>query len=152
MSLNRSKLWRERHPEKVKAQRDKWNAENAHKKRAHRLLRKAVLDGKIVKPQACVQCREQKPLVAHHHDYSKPTDVHWICRKCHAIEHGGVAAGVPKTIVKGEAHGRAKLTQTAVRKIKTQFGLVSMCELARRFGVSESLIRQIRKGDVWKDV
>jgi hypothetical protein len=151
MSLNRSKIWRERHPERVKAQRQKWNAENKHKKQAHRLLRAAVLRGDLVKKENCSECFAATPLIAHHHDYSKPLDVHWLCKKCHAKEHG-VAVGVVKNIARGSRHGKAKLNEVLVEEIRAQLSLVPMRELARRYGVDESLIRQIKRGDIWKSV
>ena len=42
------------------------------------------------KPTACPRCGEPTPphrMHAHHHDYSKPLDVEWMCSVCHGIEH-----------------------------------------------------------------
>lgn len=45
----------------------------------------AVKRGKL-KRQPCSICGE-KISEKHHHDYSKPLDVTWLCRACHMAEH-----------------------------------------------------------------
>lgn len=39
-----------------------------------------------LKPKPCRDCGDSNTHM-HHHDYSKPLDVIWLCRKCHAREH-----------------------------------------------------------------
>lgn len=46
----------------------------------------AVRDGKIRKPKKCQRCNRKVRLEAHHHDYSKPLEVEWVCVECHATE------------------------------------------------------------------
>lgn len=62
---------RKKHPDKYKARQ---------------AVSYAVRTGKLVKqPCACGETKVQ----AHHHDYSKPLDVKWVCFKCHREqEHG----------------------------------------------------------------
>jgi len=64
------KLQIERYPEKVQARN---------------LLEQAVRCGKI-KRLPCEVCGNPK-TEAHHEDYSKPYDVHWLCRKHHNEIH-----------------------------------------------------------------
>ncbi len=45
----------------------------------------AIRDGKLI-PQPCEGCG-RKDAQMHHHDYNKPLDVRWLCRKCHWDEH-----------------------------------------------------------------
>lgn len=48
----------------------------------------AVRDGKLVR-QPCRLCGSTTKVQAHHHDYSKPLDVEWLCFRCHREhEHG----------------------------------------------------------------
>lgn len=71
------------------AERDKRTAQTA-KGRARRTLRQAVRSRKVIKPAECERCGERTPkhlLSGHHHDYSKPLLVEWLCRWCHAREH-----------------------------------------------------------------
>lgn len=64
----------------------KWRKTNPEKYVAQNKLNNALRDRKIQKKQ-CQVCGETEKVVAHHHDYSKPLDVIWLCRPCHAFEH-----------------------------------------------------------------
>jgi hypothetical protein len=59
--------------------------ENREKIRAHKRVSKAVAAGKIQR-LPCEVCGTT-PTDAHHHDYSKPLDVRWLCRFHHGEEH-----------------------------------------------------------------
>jgi hypothetical protein len=63
---------REKSPEKVAAR----NAVNAALKR-----------GDLIKPPACEECGELKPVAGHHDDYAQPLAVRWLCRRCHGMVH-----------------------------------------------------------------
>lgn len=55
------------------------------KRRARRLLAYAIEKGRIVRGP-CQRCGAKR-VDGHHHDYSKPLDVTWLCRRCHfAVE------------------------------------------------------------------
>lgn len=56
---------------------------HADKKAARNRIYRAVRDGKIVRPDACEGCGENKPLQGAHRDYAKPYDVRWLCSLCH---------------------------------------------------------------------
>lgn len=59
-------------------------AANPEKYRARTALNNAVRDGKIDKPTSCPRCGTGgKRIEAHHHDYSRPLDVEWMCSSCH---------------------------------------------------------------------
>lgn len=94
-------------PDRVEARRNYEHTERGRSRRqnypekvlAGNLLRKAVKAGKMVRPHKCEVCNETpknrlgKPMIeAHHHDYSKPFDVIWLCKLCHAAEHSRIRA------------------------------------------------------------
>lgn len=56
------------------------------------------------------------------------------------------------TVLKGESHGCAKLTEDDVRKIKALIGERSQRELARCFGVCQQQISRIKSGKLWSHV
>ena len=72
--------WKNANPDKLKP-------EDPVKRRARHRLRMAVFTGRIVKPLACQSCLEVKPLQGHHEDYSRWSDVAWLCSYCHAQAH-----------------------------------------------------------------
>ncbi len=58
---------------------------NPQKRWAHTTLNNAVRRGKL-KRGDCRDCGTPNAH-AHHHDYSKPFDVVWMCPRCHKAEH-----------------------------------------------------------------
>lgn len=64
---------------------------NPEKQKARTRLRMAVYRGTIQKPKNCEICNKQcERIEGHHHDYSKPFEVVWLCQECHKIEHGKI--------------------------------------------------------------
>lgn len=61
----------EQHPDRMKAR-------NA--------VSNAVRDGKL-KKRPCAFCGADRFVEAHHHDYSDPLNVTWLCRPCHRRFH-----------------------------------------------------------------
>jgi hypothetical protein len=61
------------------------------KERARGVLRAAVGQGKVQKPDACQSCRKQPgraQIHGHHHNgYANPLDVLWLCSYCHGLAH-----------------------------------------------------------------
>ena len=72
---------------------------NEQKAKARSAVGKAVLKGKLNKPDKCESCNEMKPLEGHHADYSKPLDVTWLCKGCHEALHHQALTEV-ETIIK----------------------------------------------------
>lgn len=56
------------------------------------------------------------------------------------------------TAMKGERHGRAKLTDDDVRNIRRIAGHESRRSTSIRFGVTEKTIGSIQRGDTWRHV
>lgn len=54
--------------------------------RARNTVSTAIRDGKLSK-LPCAFCQATDGLEAHHHDYTKPLDVTWLCRPCHRRFH-----------------------------------------------------------------
>lgn len=63
----------------------KFNQKNPTKLRAWTLVRAALVAGKL-KKEPCQVCGCEK-VEGHHHDYSKPLEVAWLCKKHHAELH-----------------------------------------------------------------
>lgn len=91
--------WRQQNPDAVQAARRRywdanpglktehnrdWRRRYPDRARAHNALNRAVRLGIVRPPHCCQSCGREAPLEAHHADYSKPLEVSWLCRKCHA--------------------------------------------------------------------
>lgn len=54
--------------------------------RAHRLTHNAIRSGKLVR-NGCEVCGTANDVHAHHDDYLRPLDVHWLCAAHHSQWH-----------------------------------------------------------------
>jgi hypothetical protein len=70
---------------KIAEYQRKRRAKNPEKYKARMMLNNSIRDGKSQK-KPCEFCG-CKAVEAHHHDYSKPLDVKWLCFICHRREH-----------------------------------------------------------------
>lgn len=86
-----SKEWSRLNPSKARAKRERHRARHPEKARARWTLHSAVAEGRIVKADACEDCGvffgDARKLHGHHEDYSKPLEVAWLCKDCHAARH-----------------------------------------------------------------
>lgn len=57
------------------------------KSAARHAVSNAIRDGRLQR-KPCEVCGTTIRVQAHHHDYSKPLDVQWLCFKHHREEHG----------------------------------------------------------------
>jgi len=64
---------------------------NPEKWAAHAAVRNALKTGRL-KKSPCEVCGNENSVVAHHHDYSKPLDVIWLCHFHHRQVHTQSAA------------------------------------------------------------
>lgn len=62
-----------------------WNKRNPEKKKAHYIIKRAIIMKRISK-KPCQECGNLK-VDAHHPDYSKPLKVIWLCRQHHKDLH-----------------------------------------------------------------
>lgn len=79
-----AKSWRERHPDKA-AEKARLSHEGrtaiAH--RAHEAVRRAIKNGRLIRPAQCENCQSEGGIEAAHHDYEDRLNVRWLCRSCH---------------------------------------------------------------------
>ena len=61
-------------------------ARHPEKQAARLLLNGSVRRGDITRPDRCSRCGDVKRVEGHHRDYSRPLEVEWLCRPCHADE------------------------------------------------------------------
>ncbi len=69
----------------------KHRANNPEKYKARCAVNNAIRDGRLVR-QPCEVCKTTVRVQAHHHDYSKPLDVRWLCFVHHREEEHGQTA------------------------------------------------------------
>lgn len=62
-----------------------WDIEK--KKKCRQVTKNLINTGKIKKKDKCQICKSTEKIHCHHVDYTVPTDVRWLCYKCHAKAH-----------------------------------------------------------------
>lgn len=82
----RFRKWREKNRAREVATKTRWAKKNMAKVLVAQKLRYEVEVGAIERGTICERCGE--PAVhGHHHDYSKPLEVEWLCARCHSRAH-----------------------------------------------------------------
>lgn len=126
-------------------------------RRAYRLVRSAIESGKLVRPDSCGRCGEapakgsdgRATIQAHHHDYSKPLDVEWICSACHRIETP-MPTYNPVCAQRGSKNGASRLKEDQIITIRSS--ALASRKLAKLFGVDKQTILRVRRGETWKHI
>lgn len=57
---------------------------------AREAVYRAIRAGRLCRASVCACCGVETKTHAHHHDYSEPLAVTWLCRACHRAEHDSV--------------------------------------------------------------
>lgn len=70
-----------------KKMHDAYYARHTEKIQARGKLNKALLYGRITRPEICSRCDEITNIEGHHIDYNRFYDVLWLCRLCHEWLH-----------------------------------------------------------------
>lgn len=66
------------------------------KRQAASLLNRAINRGDVKRPGICSKCPRTLDVIGHHHDYSKPLEVEWLCSRCHGKAHWVLVLPYPK--------------------------------------------------------
>jgi len=73
---------------RYKEQTGRYFGQGTDKVKARVMVSDRLHRGLLTKPESCSRCGKTTiKLHAHHHDYSKPLDVEWLCIPCHRQEH-----------------------------------------------------------------
>jgi hypothetical protein len=130
---------------------------HVEKQRARRKLRSAIKNGRVVK-LPCAMCGSTASQ-AHHEDYSRPTDVVWLCAKHHMARH---LDSMPDN--SGEKNGQAKLTAAIVEELRARYwaaranthkwarGKISQRALAHHYGVAQGVVFRIVHSLTWRRI
>lgn len=71
-----------------KKSKQKWLENNVVKRAANVIVRNAIRDGRLTKPDTCSVCGAGETRIhGHHDDYAKPLEVTWLCPACHKQWH-----------------------------------------------------------------
>lgn len=79
--------WHEQNKDKHAANIKRWHEKHPHYLKCHKEFRSALKQGKLFRPDRCSLCNREGKIEGHHHDYSKPLDVVWVCKECHNDIH-----------------------------------------------------------------
>lgn len=56
--------------------------------RARQAVSHAIRSGRLIRPTTCQDCGQSHPRIeGHHHDYTEPLSVIWLCHPCHVSWH-----------------------------------------------------------------
>lgn len=122
--------------------------------KAYGIVKRALIKGLLIRPNSCTRCSFTKQtkdnrsyIQAHHHDYTKPLDIEWICAKCHRKEtpHPIVVDWLHKS---GSENSIAKFTDNDVYEIRKS--KKTNRQLAKIYNVHYTTIGRAKKSTTYK--
>lgn len=81
-----SRRYAANNPERYKKSQMDYRLADPQKRIARNAVAAAIRSGAL-KSLPCEGCGSTTKIQAHHHDYSKPLDVTWLCSLCHGKAH-----------------------------------------------------------------
>jgi hypothetical protein len=87
-----NKKWRQNNARRIHVYRNEWEKGNRCYRNAYQTVYRALLSGRLTKPEVCQNCQEAPtPIEAHHYmGYARENwlNVKWLCRMCHHLLEG----------------------------------------------------------------
>lgn len=80
--------WRKENRERYNVLQRAYKKENSLQIKAVQKVNDALRRGGLTKPTICSICMKEGRIQGHHHDYSKPLEIQWLCSVCHCKVHG----------------------------------------------------------------
>ena len=119
----------------------------------HKKVYGAIKAGILTRPTQCSRCLKtpgpakdgRTQIHGHHHDYSKPLEVEWLCAKCHKQE-----SPLPEKIgapTFGSRNGWSKLNEEQAAEIRSSSA--SIRTLAKQYGIHHSTVCRIKNHIYW---
>lgn len=154
-----SRNWKKNNPERHAELAREYRARNKEKTKAQNQLNYAVRKG-LIERQPCETCGTSERIHAHHHDYSEPFDVQWLCYKCHKKAHPVTEEdkrikfeGAKRADINGSENPNSKLSDENVREIRKLLEVkFSQERIAEMFGVYQTTISKIKRGISYANV
>jgi hypothetical protein len=156
IQLERSRNWKKQNPERHAELARAYRERNKEKTKAQNLLNYAVRTGKIERG-TCESCGTSDRVHGHHHDYSKPYDVKWLCFACHKKSHPvddedkaiKFSGAKPASMI-GSKNPYSSLTEADVLLIRQMLDIgVSQKKIAKAFDVHQTAISKIKMRQSW---
>ena len=152
----RSNAWKKSNPERHAELAREYRLRNPQKTKAQNQLNYALRMGKVIK-SPCEVCGTSERVHAHHHDYSKPYDVKWLCYLCHKAAHPVSKEdkeikfkGARHAVLLGSANPFSKLDESMVRQIRLLLEMgISQERIAKAYDVSQVHISRIKLNQSW---
>lgn len=104
------------------------------------LVAVAIRNGSLTSANRCESCGNTGRVQAHHHDYSRPLDVQWLCMTCHrALHHAAVC--IVRVGARPPRYGIGERIHAARTKAK-----LSLAQTWQASGVHWSALSAIENG------
>lgn len=151
-----SNAWKKNNPERHAELAREYRLRNPQKTKAQNKLNYALRTGQVVKGP-CEKCGTDLRVHAHHHDYSRPLDVRWLCYLCHKAEHPVSSedkeikfSRAKRAVLLGSENPFSKLDEEMVRQIRFLLShRITQQKIAAIYGVSQVQISRIKLGQSW---